>query len=156
MFADGGSSELLEVYEPPFIRDELLEWWNRTRGSRLAVWAMSLAHPPIHRPPSEELPPGYPIFLTSVRARYESMLASADLHLGQVLTDVDLATTLVIVVGDNGTPPDAAPDQRRAKGTTFERGIRVPLVVAGPGVPHGTVSDKLVHIVDLLPTILDF
>ena len=40
------------------------------------------------------------------------------------------------------------------KMTFFERSLRVPLVVAGPGVANGTVTNASSHL-DLLPTLLD-
>lgn len=41
--------------------------------------------------------------------------------------------------------------------TTYEGGIQVPLIVAGgPVQRRGVVTDELLHVADLLPTILDF
>jgi arylsulfatase A-like enzyme len=42
------------------------------------------------------------------------------------------------------------------KATLWEGGIRVPLIVAGPGVPHGARSSVPVVSYDILPTVLDF
>ena len=41
------------------------------------------------------------------------------------------------------------------KGTVWEGGVRVPLLVSGPGVPAGVTSKVQASGVDLLPTILD-
>jgi arylsulfatase len=44
---------------------------------------------------------------------------------------------------------------RMFKAQTAEGGIRVPLIVAGPGVKHqGDVSDAVLHVTDLVPTVL--
>jgi arylsulfatase len=44
---------------------------------------------------------------------------------------------------------------RMFKGQVAEGGIRVPLIVAGPGVKHqGAVSDAVLHATDLMPTLL--
>ncbi|MBK8991873.1 MAG: arylsulfatase [Gammaproteobacteria bacterium] len=44
---------------------------------------------------------------------------------------------------------------RMFKGQVAEGGIRVPLIVAGPGVKHqGDVSDAVLHATDLMPTLL--
>ena len=41
------------------------------------------------------------------------------------------------------------------KAQVAEGGIRVPLIVAGPGVKHqGDVSDAVLHVTDLMPTLL--
>lgn len=92
------------------------------------------------------------------RAYYEAMVESIDTELGRLLGQVDLATTTVIVVGDNGTPGmvTAAPYPRaRAKSTLYEGGIRVPLLIFGAGVVGGTVVQSIVTGVDLYPTILE-
>jgi hypothetical protein len=71
-----------------------------------------------------------------------------------MLAAVDLSTTLVVVTGDNGTPPVAAPDPGRAKGTTFERGIRIPLIMAGgPIKAPGRTCAAQVHLVDVYATV---
>jgi arylsulfatase len=44
---------------------------------------------------------------------------------------------------------------RGFKAQVAEGGIRVPLIVAGPGVKHqGDVSDAVLHVTDLMPTLL--
>jgi arylsulfatase A-like enzyme len=71
--------------------------------------------------------------------------------------------TLVIFMGDNGTaggisgpsqlvfPPF---DSARAKGTVFEAGVHVPLIVSGRMIDQpGRVSAGLVHAVDLFATV---
>jgi N-sulfoglucosamine sulfohydrolase len=60
-------------------------------------------------------------------------------------------TTIVIALGDQG-PPFA-----RSKGTCYEAGIKVPLLIRWPGqVPQGRVSDAFVTTLDLMPTILEW
>jgi len=41
------------------------------------------------------------------------------------------------------------------KETAFDTDIRVPLIIAGPGVPHGKVSSQVVQNVDLYPTFVE-
>jgi N-acetylglucosamine-6-sulfatase len=41
------------------------------------------------------------------------------------------------------------------KSTAFDTDVRVPLIVAGPGVPAGTTSDAAAANIDLAPTFLD-
>lgn len=41
--------------------------------------------------------------------------------------------------------------------TTAEGGVQVPLIVTGPGVRRrGVVTDQLLHVTDIVPTLLDF
>ena len=57
--------------------------------------------------------------------------------------------TLVIYFGDHGA------DFLRGKRTSYEGGVRVPLIVQWPGrVPVGQVRSELVSTLDLMPTLL--
>jgi arylsulfatase A-like enzyme len=137
------------------VRDVFRSAWRVAPRPLLANVNSNLAHAPFHRPPASLLPPGYPATGTE-RERYEAMLRALDTTLGQMLAGVDLTRTLVIVVGDNGTPDTVAPESGRAKNTTFERGIRVPLVIAGgPVTMAGVEVDDLVHVVDLHATAIE-
>jgi arylsulfatase A-like enzyme len=85
---------------------------------------------------------------------FEAMVMSVDTVLGQIGSVIDLRDTYVILLGDNGTPPNAAHPGQQAnelKTTVFEGGVHVPFLVAGPGVTPG-VSHALVSVVDVLPT----
>lgn len=125
--------------------------------------ALNAPHDPYAKPPDElhhydalpvEAAPEPPL----ARAYYEAMIESIDTELGRLLGGVDLASTTVIVIGDNGTPTmvTAAPYPRaRGKSSLYEGGIHVPLLIFGGGVAGGTVVDSLVAGVDLYPTILE-
>jgi len=146
-----GTSEMVRAYQTLDLLDSFTRLYPPQRGPRFAWVALQAAHEPFHRPPDVLLPPGYPD-TPDFRAQYEAMIVSADTALGELLAVLDLDRTLVVVVADNGTPPDVAPDAAKAKATTFERGVRVPMVIAGPGVVHGRVRTP-VHIVDLFETL---
>ncbi len=103
-----------------------------------------------------KLPPDFPD-LPEVRADYADFLHSVyDLDQGfgaamKVLEKRSLAAnTLVIFMGDNGEA------LLRGKGTLYERGTHVPLLVRWPGVVKpGTQSDALVSGEDLAGTVLE-
>ena len=96
---------------------------------------------------------------------YRAMIEAMDTEIGRLLNEgispESLARTTVIFVGDNGSVKGIASDPARAfrsKGTTYERGINVPLVIAGAGVDGNAVgreSDALVNTVDLFATIVE-
>ncbi len=78
-----------------------------------------------------------------------------------MLQHIDLDQWLVIFVGDNGTPANVSPLDHSpggnlfpypAKSTCGERGIRVPFILCGAGLP-ATVSDRMAHVADILPTV---
>jgi len=87
------------------------------------------------------------------------MLWAMDAEIGRLLSNIDLNSTTVIIIGDNGTPGGViqAPfGNGRAKGTLYDGGTHVPLVIAGKAVQNAnTTSDTVVHSVDLYSTILE-
>lgn len=100
------------------------------------------------------------------KALMRAMTNAMDTLIGRVIEVVDRLdpNTYVIYVGDNGTWMFGANREfidnmyitrvNRSKGTAYESGVRVPMVIRGPRVPAGSVSDVPVHSVDLFPTIL--
>jgi len=58
------------------------------------------------------------------------------------------ANMLVVFLGDNGLPVI------RGKTWSYEPGVRVPLLMRGPGIEPGSVRTDLASAVDLMPTIL--
>ena len=64
--------------------------------------------------------------------------------------------TVVIFTSDNGGTQQYTPPLRGGKGELYEGGIRVPLVVTGPGVKKvGSKCDSPVSSVDFYPTLLE-
>ncbi len=64
-----------------------------------------------------------------------------------------LEDTVVIVTSDHG---DMLGDRGVFfKMSFFERSARVPLIMAGPGIPPGTAAPNACSLLDLLPTLLD-
>ncbi len=122
------------------------------------LWvALPSVHTPLHVPPADLYEGPEP---TTDLELLDAMVEATDAEIGRLLTEVGpelLARTNVVLLGDNGTAEHGiAPplDPSWDKGSVYEGGVRVPLVVAGPGVESpGTVSDALVHVVDLLPTV---
>ena len=143
--------------------------WIREQGNE--PWFMWLSyilpHTPLHLPPRELLQSDYsdlsPTANTSDNPiRYfHAMVEAMDTSIGRVLDSMTpevRENTYVIFIGDNGTSSGsvAAPFQAgRAKGTVYQGGVNVPLIVSGPGVDEGSVSEPLINSVDLFATILD-
>ena len=131
------------------------------------VWlAFSAPHTPYHNPPSDLH--DYPVFpinnnngsVTGAdqRPAYEASLQALDTEIGRLLETVDLTTTNVILIGDNGTPGgviQAPYSQDHSKDTLYEGGVRVPMIAVGPDVTRRGKSTKIVHCVDIFSTVLD-
>src|SRR6185503_11166604 len=153
----GRPGDASSTYEPLEHEQAISSYIAAQSGPCLVVWNMHLAHAPFHKPDASIMPPGWtaPGLVLTNQQKYEAMLIGADWQIGRVLSQLDLDDWLVIVVGDNGTPENIAPDPNRAKTTTLERGIHVPLFMVGAGLPAGTQT-RLCHIADILPTLADY
>lgn len=71
---------------------------------------------------------------------------------------------LIERIGEKGTAGSIGPEWATVssaplslfKYNTSEGGIRVPLIIAGPGIPATPVVHARAHVTDILPTVLDF
>lgn len=134
---------------------------------------LNLAHYAVHTPLQEDkrfydkyLEAG----LNEREAKYASMVEGMDKSLGDVMDFLEKRNveenTVVIFMTDNGglslVPPrgDTAHTHnlplRSGKGSVYEGGIRVPMIVKWPGVVKGASStDQYIIVEDFFPTILE-
>jgi arylsulfatase B len=124
------------------------------------IWgAFNAPHEPLHIPPQNLHTYGNP---TSDSDKMKAMTEAVDTEIGRVLNSVDseiLSRTYVVVLGDNGTYGNATTlpfNSGHAKGTIYEGGINVPLIISGPGIINqGREVDGLVNLTDLYNTVLE-
>jgi hypothetical protein len=135
------------------IVDDALEAAGRLQQPFLLYVAFHAAHQPMMVPPGVDLPD------PTLNTLYAANVSYADQQLGRLLDGLGdrLQNTLVLVLGDNGTPDHAKdPDgQVGAKGGFLEGGVNVPFIVAGPPVTARGASSSLVHVVDVFPTLME-
>lgn len=111
---------------------------------------------------------------TTAQRAYQALVEHADIAIEDVLNSMDPATldnTLVLVAGDNGVPFAVAEGAfrvtGRGKGSTYENGVRVPLIVAegsawrtgaaGTRIPViNRAIDAKVNLLDTYNTLHDF
>lgn len=151
------------VYATTAFVDDALTWIR----AQTKPWVLSLnfnaPHSPLHEPPSQL----HTYDLTGKNTRrdaeffYKAMLQAADTELGRLLSSLGTATlqkTNIIVLGDNGTPRNILepPFMAPGKGSVYEAGVNVPLIVAGPIVSSpGREVASFVHSVDMFHTIAE-
>ncbi|MGB6221358.1 sulfatase-like hydrolase/transferase [Haloferula sp.] len=139
--------------------DEAASFITSQGSDPWVVWmGFNAPHDPFHDPaPYVDI--DYSTDGSTNRDLYIKMLEALDHEIGRLLESVDLTTTNIIVVGDNGTPGqvDQAPagGLAAAKGSLNEGGIHVPFFATGPDVTVTGTTDKMVHVVDLFATILE-
>ncbi|MBW2253962.1 MAG: sulfatase-like hydrolase/transferase [Deltaproteobacteria bacterium] len=126
------------------------------------LWvAYNAAHSPYHAPPPDLNSDGV-TDEDPISARYDAMVGSIDLEMGHLFQSMGsdlLDRTVIVFMGDNGTPPEVKTGReagRPGKETLYEGGIRVPLIIAGPPVrlPGGR-TDGLVNHTDLFATVAE-
>ena len=96
-----------------------------------------------------------------LRDLYNEDIESADAVLGRIVEILDalllLDNTVIVVTADHGEELFdhgwIGHASTAIRATLETEVLRVPLIIAGPGVPAGQVSDEMVQHVDLLPTL---
>jgi len=97
---------------------------------------------------------------------YRDMVEYHDKVIGRLLNYLEnqglQEDTLVIYLGDNGSPDDVCSMMHQhneicgGKGKTSDRGTHVPLICLMPGtIPSNTVQTDLIEATDFLPTIFE-
>mgnify|MGYP001585792262 CR=1 FL=1 len=87
---------------------------------------------------------------------YRAMVSRLDAAIGRIMAAAPGA--LIVFTGDHG--PDTADSGvtakplRGAKRSYYDGGLRVPLVVAGPGFTGGRKDGRMASLLDLAPTLL--
>ena len=90
-------------------------------------------------------------------ANYYGMITHHDEQLGGVVRELEatgeLANTVIVYVGDHGLA--MGNHGLLGKQNLYEHSTRVPLVMAGPGVPENVRCTELVHSLDVFATLLE-
>jgi arylsulfatase A-like enzyme len=181
------SSSIVTEWSPTIVVDDALAWINAQARPFFAYVCFNPPHEPLQVPPFRILSSATEVRLRRsgysptnspranapdpVRERRElfrAMVESIDTEIGRLLAGIEPArreTTMVIVLGDNGTVGSLIPPRlngMRVPGYQGKRGLytfgtRVPLIVAGPLVPApppgGWTCTGLVLGVDVYRTI---
>ncbi|WP_372808858.1 sulfatase-like hydrolase/transferase [Pontiella sp.] len=160
---DGVSTALTDAYATSENVTDAVDWIGEQGTNRWFAWiGFNAAHTPYHKPPADlhtySLPVGAPT--NNPRPHFEAMIESMDTEMGRLLAGIDTNETTIIFLGDNGTAADVIQPPYditgRAKGTLYEGGTHVPMIVAGPDVVDGgRTNDSVVHCADLFATILE-
>jgi len=151
-----------DEYGPDIALEFAKRWIDDGRDQPFVLfWPMILPHGPFIAPPATDGPrhPPGDVAQFGPMVEYVDTLVGA---LGDHLRARDLSrNTMVIFVGDNGSPRQARSVRRgvRVKGgksQPTDRGSRVPFVVWAPGRVDGEqVIDDPVSTVDIFATLLD-
>jgi arylsulfatase A-like enzyme len=146
--------------------DLAIDWLDtQSEDKPWFLWlAYNAPHTPFHLPPSNlHSQTGLSGDQTDIDANplpyYIAAMEAMDAEIGRVLSSLsesELENTIIIFIGDNGTPNQVAQEYNssRVKGSVYKGGINVPMVIAGKGVSRLNQSeDALINAPDLFATI---
>jgi len=151
------------VYATTDTVDDALDAVAEMSEPWLLYVCFNAAHKPYHAPPDALQSYDLSGSAGPTPALYmQAMTEAMDTEIGRLLRSLPppvLRRTDVIFLGDNGTDGDATTPPFKplhAKGTVYEGGVNVPLIVAGPRVARpGSECAALVQATDLFATVAD-
>ena len=131
---------------------KVIEWLEQDAAQPFFAWA-HLYEPHAPYDPPEPIRSRFP---PTMIGAYDGEIATADIQIGRLIDHLSsagrLANTLVVVLGDHGESLGEHGEEQHGF-FVYDADIRIPLIVAGPGVPVRVVNEE-VRIVDVMPTIL--
>ena len=90
-------------------------------------------------------------------ADYYAMITHADATIGRILAALQESgraeNTILVFAGDNGLA--VGRHGLMGKQNLYEHSIRVPLVMAGPGIPSGERRETPCYLLDIYPTLFE-
>ena len=146
------------------LTDTAINWINQREKPWFLWLAYNAPHTPFHLAPTELHQQGsLPIDAASIDSNplpyYFSAIEAIDHEMGRLIESLPggFENTLIIFLGDNGSPGAVVQTpytRRRTKGSIYQGGINVPMIVAGNGVNHkGVREEALIHVTDIFSTI---
>ncbi len=142
-----------------------IDWINNQDSNWFCWLAYTAPHTPFHLPPTEmhslgNLPADQASIDANPQPYFMAMVESMDYEIGRLLENIpqdELDNTIIIFIGDNGTSGEVIQSpyvSNRSKGSIYQGGITVPLIVSGKGVSRIGVRDtNLINSADLFTTI---
>ena len=161
-----GANTQVTTYATTEITDQAIDWVRRQTNPWFLWLAYNAPHTPFHLPPStlhnRTLSGDRSDINANPRPYYLAAIEAMDTEIGRLLSSLDpavRANTIVLFVGDNGTPNRVNNDTvfpKGAKGSLYEGGVRVPMIVSGAGVTRmGEREDALINGVDFFASIAE-
>lgn len=161
-----GTTSASTDYTTSKFTDLAMDWVSKQSKPWFLWLAYNAPHTPFHLPPSDLHSQGtlasdqgsidanpLPYYLAAIEA--------LDKEMGRLinsLSEAEKANTVIIFIGDNGTPGKVAQEynSRRVKGSIYQGGVNVPMVISGKNVTRmNTSEDALINTTDLFATIAD-
>ncbi len=163
-FTQNGQTSTVQEYSTTFFTNLAIDWIDQQQSPWFLWLAYTAPHTPFHLPPValhsvDNLSGDTADIDANPRSYYFAMLEALDTEMGRLLNSIDIENTIIIFIGDNGSPARVVQQpytRTRAKGTVYQGGIHVPMVISGSGVTRsGQREAALINSADLFATIAD-
>ncbi len=144
------------------LADKAISYVHRYRQQPFFMYlAFNAVHTPVEAPLLHN--DKYSKVADPMRRAYLAMLENMDSSIGRLIEQLKrdglYENTLIIFMNDNGAATNNGADNgqlRGLKGSKWEGGIRVPMIIQWPAkLPKGQVADAMVSGMDILPTSID-
>ncbi|KAB1160039.1 sulfatase-like hydrolase/transferase [Tenacibaculum aiptasiae] len=159
-----GQTQTSTEYATTKVTDLAINWVKDQTKPWFLWLAYNAPHTPFHLPPNDLHSQGaLPSDQASIDANplpyYLAMIEAMDSEYGRLLSSMSQEVrdnTIIIFIGDNGTPNQVLQGYKKGKGTLFQGGINIPMIIGGKGVTRfNQTEDALINLTDLFATIAD-
>ena len=161
-----GEQSISDVYHTTEITSQALNWIQNQTSPWFAWLAYQAPHSPFHLPPTtlhsrDSLTGDEDDIEAHPRDYYLASIDALDTEIGRLLSSLDAQirdNTVIIYIGDNGTPrrviDDTVFNRQHSKSTLYEGGLRVPMFITGASINRqGEREDAIVNATDLFATV---
>ena len=162
LLTEDTQSNFESEYTTTKFTDLAIEWISQQEKTWFMWLAYNAPHTPFHVPPIGMHSQGdLPEYMDGMDPLpyYMASIEAMDFQIGRLLDNLsseELENTIIIFIGDNGSPNEVAQSpytSSTAKGTLYQGGINVPMFISGTGVSRNGIDDNLICSTDLFATI---
>ncbi|MFK7832531.1 MAG: sulfatase-like hydrolase/transferase [Winogradskyella sp.] len=163
---ENGTTTTSTDYITTKLTDLAIDWVADQNDPWFLWMAYNAPHTPFHLPPTNlhsqgDLPSDQASINANRTAYYFAAIEAMDTEMGRLLQSMSTEerdNTIIIFIGDNGTPNQVSQDYGpgKAKASIYEGGINVPMIISGKNVSRGNATDNsLINATDLYDTIVE-
>jgi len=153
---NGDSTEDITEYITSKLTDLAIDWISEQNKPWFVWMGYNAPHTPFHDPPSDLHTVSD---LSTEIGQFFAAAEALDTEMGRLIRSIpqeELDNTIILYVGDNGSPSGVSQIFTNAKGTIWQGGINTPVVVSGAGVSRiGETDSSLINSTDFFATIAD-
>jgi len=160
---DSATTQVTEYITETFT-DLSIDWINQQSKPWFMWLAYNAPHTPFHAPPSNMHSQGnLPAYNNGLDPipYYMAAIEAMDFQIGRLLDaipEVERNNTIIIFIGDNGTPNQVAQNpysNATVKNTLYQGGVNVPMFISGNTVSRSGTDNNLINSTDLFATIAE-